>query len=222
MSNAAPRGHAKRRFPPKPAGRRMPSLGGRAAGDRRDATPVLCPAILTGLAADRTLLAIRDRIYPRRGDAETDQILFDGIRPARAKRDIVFARTAFIAMTLDGHTYRRILAKPSCLALQRRFVILQNIVLVEVEMDGVSDIDPKVLGAARYDRRRRSASRWSARRRRGGGFLLGAASDDQKKRGRNRSQFQAIGNMHHLNPTPEASKRRPIRAARNPFARTFV
>src|SRR5262249_59954562 len=110
-------------------------------GDWRPAAAILGPAILARLRADRVLLAVRDRVDPRRRDAKADKILFHGVGPARTESEVVFARASFVTVSFDGDANRRILREPCCLALKRPLVVVENIVLDEIEMDRIAAID---------------------------------------------------------------------------------
>src|SRR5258707_9247874 len=80
----------------------------RAAGDGGHGAPVLCPAILRRLRADRMFLAIGDRVDASGGNAETDEIFLHRVGAACAKREIVFARAALVAVAFDEHPNGRI------------------------------------------------------------------------------------------------------------------
>jgi len=87
-------------------GRRAANPGDRRDGsvDHRHAAAVLRPTTFARLGADRTLLAIRDGVDPRGGNAETDEILLDRICAPRAQCKIVLARTAFVELAASLQT----------------------------------------------------------------------------------------------------------------------
>src|SRR5690606_34073970 len=77
--------------------------GFRRSVDRRHAAAVLRPAALVRLDAVRTLLAVRDDREPARIDAEGGQVVGNRVGAALTQRKVVFAGTALIGVTLDGH-----------------------------------------------------------------------------------------------------------------------
>src|SRR5216683_7337728 len=66
----------------------------------------------------RALLAVADRRDPGPGDAGRSKHVFHGLSPAFAERQVVFARAALVAMTLDGDADIAEAPQPIGLALQ--------------------------------------------------------------------------------------------------------
>jgi hypothetical protein len=65
------------------------------------------------------LLAVGDRLHTRGRDAEADEKLLHGVGAARAKREVVFARAAFVAIAFDRNADRWIFLQPRRLALPK-------------------------------------------------------------------------------------------------------
>lgn len=63
--------------------------------------PVFLPAVLAMFFANRKLRAITDRRKPIRVGAQRDQVVFYALRSLRAKRQVVLAGSAFVAVSLD-------------------------------------------------------------------------------------------------------------------------
>src|SRR5512143_2420444 len=119
-------------------------LRGRTTCYGSDAAAILSPAVLSRLCTNRVFLAVRNRLYARRRDAEADEVFLDRVRPARTERQIVFARAALVAIAFDGDADRGVFLQPCCLPLQRGLVVVLDIVLVKREMDRVPDIDAQI------------------------------------------------------------------------------
>src|SRR5438105_15269916 len=88
------------------------------SGNRRYRTAVLRPARLGGFDADGAFLAVGNRIDPRRRNTERHQIFPRGCCAARTKRQIVFARAAFVAIALNLQCDIAITIEPRRLLLQ--------------------------------------------------------------------------------------------------------
>src|SRR5579871_2005476 len=65
--------------------------------------PVLRPAGLLLLVAERLLLAHADHVDPVGGDPEVHQVVVHGIRAALAECEVVLARAPRVGMPLDRH-----------------------------------------------------------------------------------------------------------------------
>ncbi len=63
---------------------------------------------------------MRAPLTPERG-----QVGFDRVGAALAKRDVVFARAAFIAVAFDLHLHARILFQPGGLSLKGRAALVR-------------------------------------------------------------------------------------------------
>src|SRR6185369_15504141 len=144
-------------FAPTAGGELHPALktherleGGRDARDtssegwsvvqRRDAAPILVPAGLGAVGADRLLLAVGDFLQPRGIDAECGKIVDHRLGAALAKSEIVFTRPALIGMTLDGDVELSKLLQPRGLLLQLGLCRRVEAVAVGIEVDSVANI----------------------------------------------------------------------------------
>src|SRR5690606_16655457 len=101
--------------------------GARAGGPRRPhlsvdrhrhRAAVLRPGGFVGAEGFRALLAIADRRDADRVDTECGEIVLGGIGAALAKGEVIFTRTALVAMALDGDALLRIALQPLRLAAQ--------------------------------------------------------------------------------------------------------
>src|SRR6202008_3299034 len=71
--------------------------------EREVAPAVLLPAGLVGVSAEGSFLAPTGGSYPVRRHAQGNKILFDRIRAALAKSQIVFGGASLVAVALDRH-----------------------------------------------------------------------------------------------------------------------
>src|SRR5208282_1585740 len=92
---------------------REPERGARVGSvDDHHVATVLRPRGLVRADHRRTLLAVADGGNPPGLDAKGRQILLGGGGAALAERQVVLARAALVAVTLDGHGVLRILLQP--------------------------------------------------------------------------------------------------------------
>src|SRR4051812_14619888 len=90
-----------------------------AALDRRNAAAILRKACFVGFDANGALLAVGNRVETSCGHAQAREIVLHGLRATSAKSEVVFARTAFIAMPFEGQCHRAETLQPRGLFLQR-------------------------------------------------------------------------------------------------------
>src|SRR5689334_9255469 len=218
--------HLAQNEAPRAATKRAPATGAlfasqqcsgtRAARDSGYAAAILRPAILGRLRADRVFLAVGDRFHARGRDAQADQKLLHGIGSAGTEREIVFARAALVAVAFDRDANRGIFLQPGCLTLQRGFVVVLDIVLVESEMDRVPDIHAQIFRASRHDAGGwgRSFMRRRRRRRLGCRFRRRATGKRQRRRECGNSDECGIG-LHRIQAPPAVghAKLRKTRSA---------
>src|ERR1700694_2748313 len=96
--------------------------------------PILLPAAFVALRAERLFLAETDRSQAVGGDAQGNEILFNGAGPAIAQRQVVFRGAALVAMPFDGHPKLRIVAK-EVRGLGERFAgVGADIGFIEIEV----------------------------------------------------------------------------------------
>src|SRR5262250_2842367 len=131
----------------------------------------------------RPLLAVADRRDAPRRDAERDEHVLDRLGAALAKREVVFAGAALVAMSFDRHRDIRIAAQPLRLTAQDLLPLRLDVGLVIVEEDAVAGRRGEILLRARSEARAADAAgaARSARRRRG---WCVAAGGEQHKRAR--------------------------------------
>ena len=101
--------------------------------------PVAGVAVLRRLGTERTLLAVADGFELIARDAERDESVFGGGGTAVAQSKVIFSRTAFIAMALNGndeigvHLEDRF--ESGGVTLENCLVFGADVALVVVEMD---------------------------------------------------------------------------------------
>ena len=81
--------------------------------------PVSFPRVFIRRRIDRAFLAVGDRFHTVRIYPKSDHVIPHGIRPAFAKRQVVFTRTAFVRMTLDRYGNTGIAFEPNHLVFDR-------------------------------------------------------------------------------------------------------
>ena len=94
---------------------------------------ILLPARVVLLGAEGMLLAPTDRIDSRGRNAQRNQVVLGGLRTALAKPQVVFRRTAVVAMSFESHASVRIGAQEFGVLGERFAGIVADIGLVEVE-----------------------------------------------------------------------------------------
>src|SRR5687767_2521906 len=87
--------------------------------DDGNGATVLRPGGLVGTEDGRTLLAVGHRADALARNAERHQIVAGRIGATRAEGEVVLARAALVAMTLEGHRGLGVLLQPGGLALER-------------------------------------------------------------------------------------------------------
>jgi hypothetical protein len=106
------------------------------------AAAILLVALFRGLHAKGFFLAEADRVYALGGDSKGDQVLLDGAGAAIAQSEVVFGRTALVAMTLDRHPLCWIAAQVAGSLGQSSACVGPDIRLVKVEKS-VADFSNK-------------------------------------------------------------------------------
>ena len=97
----------------------------------------------------RPLLAIADGLDAVRIDAVRHEIVAHRVRAPFAERQVVFARAALVAVTLDSDGVVAILAEPRRLAVQGILCIGTDLIAVVIEEDAIADVNLKILDRAR-------------------------------------------------------------------------
>src|SRR6185312_7289773 len=110
--------------------------------DDRHTAAVLRPGGLVRAEHGGTLLAVADRLDAVGRDAQRHQRIAYRRRAALAEGEVVLARAALVAMTLDRHRHVRIFLQPLGLTLQRGPALGLDRRLVEVEEDAVAAAPP--------------------------------------------------------------------------------
>lgn len=159
--------------------------------------PVLLPAALVRLPADRPLLAVAGGAQARFGDAERDEVRLGRLGPALAEREVVLVRAALVAVPLDRDGELGPLPQEIGVLRQPRAGIVTQLGAIEIEVDVAEQpglvgvgvrldeirgerIGHRIGGRRRRRGRRRLDHRRSHRRglgRRHRGLLLGAAGE---------------------------------------------
>src|SRR5215469_12502421 len=97
--------------------------------------PILLPARLVMIGAQRQFFTITDSGDAAAFDAQGFQIVFRRLGALGAECDIVFLRTALVAMTLDLNPGSRIGLQPARVLLQDRPVLWLDVVSVVAEVN---------------------------------------------------------------------------------------
>src|SRR2546427_3168942 len=122
------------------------------------AATVLLPASLVALRAEGLLLAEAGGVQTIRSDAQRDEVLRDGIRPANAKTQVVFRGTALVAVAFDVHFDGRVVLQKLGGLGQRGASIRTKVGLVVVEVGVAHFLGPNLIDgrlARLFDRWRR-------------------------------------------------------------------
>src|SRR6266545_5688457 len=98
-------------------------------------TPVLRPGGLVVTVHGRPLLAPRLRFDAARIDAVAYEVLLRGLRAAIAEGEVVFVRTAFVAVPADSDPEVGIRLQNRDLLIERAHVVGADVRFVEVEVD---------------------------------------------------------------------------------------
>ena len=114
------------------------------AGNLRHTTAVLSPGRIGRTNGDRTFLAVGYGVDPLRVDAQSNQVILDRIGAPFTKSQVVFAGSAFVAMTLNGNGNGSIPLHPRRLQLKGFTGLGIDIEFIEFEENTVADIDHQV------------------------------------------------------------------------------
>src|SRR5262252_7107238 len=99
------------------------------------AAAVLLPALLVRLRAERFLLAIADRFHMIGSDSALCQSVADRIGAAIPQSQIVFGRTALVAVSLNRKIDVGMLFQEPDIPLKCRLLIRPNFAPVVIEVD---------------------------------------------------------------------------------------
>src|SRR5215470_1680909 len=103
--------------------------------DQEVRAPVLGPARLAALLAERVLFAVADDRNPIGLDAERGQIAHRGLRAPLAQRQVVLGRPALVAVALDQEQAPGVGLEPGRVGIEDLRVGRADVVLVELEVD---------------------------------------------------------------------------------------
>src|SRR2546429_3658452 len=125
------------------------------------AAAVLLPAGLVALHAEGLLFAETDGAEAAGRNAQRNEVLLDGGGAAIAEAQVVFRRTTFVAMALDGHLESRIVFKEIRGLRECRASVGANVgpVVVEISVAHFSQEEFIVRGPRWRRRRRRRIDR---------------------------------------------------------------
>src|SRR5690348_18201470 len=85
--------------------------------------------------AQRQLLAIADRRHTVSRDAQRLQIVLGGVRALGTTSDIVFLRTAVIAMAFDLNMATQIFLQPVGIVVQNLAILRAHCIVIIIEMN---------------------------------------------------------------------------------------
>src|SRR5438876_9338846 len=154
------------------------------------AAAVLRPARFVVIGAARFFLAEADRLDLPFGRAHQHEHALHPFGPALPERDVVFAAAALVAVALDEHLLAAVLGEILAVGLQRRAVLVPDVVLVVlVENRALRQIDLRGgRRRARRERGRHRESRLDARRRGLFGFDWRAGASVEQRQGQSGKQ----------------------------------
>src|ERR1700737_2328164 len=132
--------------------------------DDGDSAAVLCIGLLGGTDHRRALLAVADGRDPGCRDPGCDEDVFGRLGAALAEREIIFARTPLVAMTLDRDRHIGIASQPIGLAREDLSRFGRDIGSVEGEEHTVAGTCLEILLRSRHNIARADAPRRTARR----------------------------------------------------------
>src|SRR5258706_15550707 len=95
---------------------------------------IALPAGFILLVAERKLFPVADRREPVAPDAERHQVVLHGLGTLGAERQVVLDRAAMVAVPFDFDLRGAVLLQPLRILLQRRALLLGEIVAIVVEM----------------------------------------------------------------------------------------
>ena len=90
-------------------------------------TAVLLPASFVAFAAERFFLAVADRLDAAGGDSGGGQRVLHGCRTLVAQGQVIFGRSAFVAVSLHDEMDIGMLLQKSDIRLDRTLLISTNI-----------------------------------------------------------------------------------------------
>src|SRR3989442_11479218 len=163
------RSRARRRIPPPSS----PEYRRTSAGlDQEGGAPVLGPARLALLGAQRSLLAVADDRDAVRLDALRHEVVHRGLRASLAERQIVLVGAALVTVPFDEDEPIRVRLEPRSVRVEHLCIVRPDVVPVEVEVDVLQVADRDELRGHRSRSARRAgrggrAWRTRGRRRRG-------------------------------------------------------
>src|SRR5262249_44000661 len=135
--------------------------------DEQVSPPVLTPARLLVLGAERTLLAVADEADAVGLDALGDEEGHGGLGPALAQRQVVLVRPSLVTVPFDQNEVVGMIAQPLRVSAKDRRIPRPDVVAIEIEMHVAELGDGReLLGCRRWLGQRRR------RRHRRGGRLL--------------------------------------------------
>src|SRR5690349_13092031 len=117
-----------------------------AADDGGVSVAVNAPRLLVRARIHRPLLAVRHRGHAVAGDAERNQIIARCRGATGAKRQIVFAGAALVAIAFNENAHVLIAAQPRGLALKNSARFWREIETVVTKEDAVTDRDAELFG----------------------------------------------------------------------------
>src|SRR5262245_34995881 len=141
--------------------------------DEQVSPPVLTPARLLVLGADRALLAVADEGDAVGLDALGDEEAHGGLGPALAQRQVVLVRPSLVSVPFDQDEVVGVVAQPLRVAAKDLRIPGPDVVAIEIEMhvaelgDGRELLGHRWRGQGRRRRRRRGARLLSGGRRSG-------------------------------------------------------
>src|SRR5712672_428229 len=98
-------------------------------------TPVLLPAGLVRLGAERTLFPEARGLNPVGGHSGRYQCVLDRAGTAVAERQVVFSGTALVAVSLNGEGHVRMLLQECSVRLDNCLLVAAHIRLVVIKVD---------------------------------------------------------------------------------------
>lgn len=97
------------------------------AGNVEVVDPVPLPALIVIIGAERFLLAIADGLDSVRRHTFLQQRPLHRLRTARSQREVIFLRSAIVAVSFDDHLDRRMLCQKLRIAVRGRCLITPDV-----------------------------------------------------------------------------------------------
>src|SRR5690242_4645745 len=120
---------------------------------------ILLPARFVMIGAEGTFLAPTGGLNPIGTDTERNQEVLRSIGPALTEAEVVFGRTAFVAMSLERDLYLRIRTQEFGVFCKNRACIVPQVGFIRIEVSVLNALREK-FAHVRGCRRRRCGSRW--------------------------------------------------------------